>query len=94
MECLSLFKKHLKDKGHKVFAYSIDEDGKFVCATSKEHRTLRKTALVALEVCEETKTSLKNMAPINKCHALFDGRNIHLGVKEYNLTIDKKPNIF
>jgi len=93
-ECLSLFKNHLKEKGHKVFAYSIDEDGRFACATSKEHQTLRKAALVALEVCEETKKSLKNMAPTSKCLALSDGRNILLGVKEYNLTIDTKPNIF
>jgi hypothetical protein len=93
-ECITLFKKHLHDKGHKVFAYTIDEDGYYSCATSKEHQTLRKAALVALKRCEDTRISFPTKMSKNPCLSFSDGKKILVGVKEYNLTLDKKPNTF
>jgi hypothetical protein len=93
-ECLDIFKRHLDDKGHKVFAYSIDEDGNFACATSKEHQTLRKAAIVAIKKCEDHKKTMQGFTPKMPCLSLFDGKNILANAKDFNITLDKKPNVF
>jgi len=93
-ECLTLFKEHLDDKGHKVFAYSIDENGNFACATTKEHQTLRKAAIVAVKKCEDQKIFMQKLAPKAPCLSFFDGKNILVKAKDFNITLDKKPNIF
>jgi len=92
--CLSLFENHLQDKGHKVFAYSIDEEGNYACATSKEHQTLRKAALMAMQACEDKKVLLQNMAPQSPCLSFSDGKNILVKAKDFNITLDVKSNTF
>lgn len=93
-ECLVLFDTHMKDKGHKVFAYSVDEDGKYACGATREHQTLRKAALDALEKCKETKKYMGKKAPKHSCLAFSDGKNILVGVNDYNLTLHQKTNKF
>jgi len=93
-ECLSLFNTHLKDKGHKVFAYSVDEDGRFACGTSQEYQTLREAALIAIQRCEMKRTTMANKAPKHTCLSLSDGKKILLSDKDFNLKLQKKTNTF
>jgi len=91
-ECLSLFNIHIQDKGHKVFAYSVDEDGRFACATSKEHQTLRKAALIAIKQCETQRTTMGDKAPKHSCLSLCDGKKILVLARDFNLTLQQKRN--
>ncbi len=93
-ECLRLFDRHLKQKEHKVFAYSIDADGKYACGTTQAYQTLRQAALDAMQRCEEAKKSMGQDAPKHRCLPLSDGKKILAGVNDYNLTLHKKSNIF
>ncbi len=90
--CFVLFDTHMKDKGHKVFAYSVDEDGKYACGVTHKYQTLRQAALDAIERCEETKRSMGKEAPKHPCLPFSDGKNILAGVHDYNLTLHKKTN--
>jgi len=91
-ECLVLFNTHMQDKGHKVFAYSVDADGRYACGTTHEYQTLRQAALDALGKCEETKKSMGKEAPKHTCLPFSDGKNILAGAHDYNLTLHKKTN--
>ena len=91
-ECLSIFNTHLQDKGHKVFAYSIDEDGNYACGSTKEHQTLRTAAIVALKICEDKRIFMEEKAPTNPCLSFSTGRKILVSAKNYKLTLDKKIN--
>jgi len=93
-ECLVLFDTHMKDKGHKVFAYTVDEAGRYACGTTHEYQTLRQAALDALKRCEETKRSMGQEAPKHPCLSFSDGKNILANVHDYNLTLHKKTNKF
>ena len=91
-ECLSLFYTHLQDKGHKVFAYSVDEDGRYACGASKEHQTLRTAALAALKVCEEQRRFMKKKAPKNPCLSFCDGKKILANAEHFKIALHKKAN--
>ena len=91
-ECLSLFNTHLQDKGHKVFAYSVDEDGHYACGSSKEHQTLRTAAIIALKICEDKRSSMGNKAPKSTCLSYSDGRKILVNENNFELTLHKKIN--
>ncbi|MCF6243437.1 MAG: hypothetical protein L3J43_00180 [Sulfurovum sp.] len=91
-ECLSLFNTHLQDKGHKVFAYSVDEDGAFTCGVSREQQTLRQAAIIANKICEKQKISMNTKAPKHPCLSLSDGKKILVSAKDYNITLHQKTN--
>jgi len=93
-ECFTLFERHLQDKGHKAFAYSVDEDGKFACASSKEQQTLRTAGMIALKRCEEQKHSMGKNAPKNQCLTYSAGKKIYLSAKDYQLTLHPKNTTY
>jgi len=92
-KCIPLFQEHLHHRGHKVFAYSIDKEGQYACATAKEQETLRQAAIIALDKCEKKRTSMEKKAPKHRCLSLSDGRNILIGARDFNLTLNAKSNL-
>ena len=89
--CLDFYKKHLKDKGHRVFAYSIDADGKYACGKSKGGN-LVSVRLSALKFCERSKTRKRKKAPKNDCKIYSENKKILLNSDDYGISVAEKSN--
>lgn len=90
--CLPFFKDYLKDKGHKVFAYSLDADGKYACGKTYQHTTLIAAQNGAIKGCQDNKNQRGNMKPKSPCKHYAQGNKILLTQKDFGMVLVPKSN--
>lgn len=89
--CLPFYKKHLNDKGHKVFSYSIDSDGKYACGKSSGGN-LVSSRLKAIKACNRNKRKRGNKKPVSDCRIYAENKKILLNANDYGVTIAEKSD--
>jgi len=89
--CLPFFKDYLKDKGHKVFAYSLDVDGKYACGKTYSNATLVAAKKGAIKGCNDNKNKRAQKRPSSPCKLYAIGNEILLHAKDFG--IDALPKV-
>lgn len=92
--CLPFFKKHLSHKGHKTFAYALDEKGHVACAENSGSVDAKYAQKQTINSCEKYKKSQGKKAPLSPC-VLFSVNNTIVAkssdFKKALKTINNKP---
>ena len=84
--CLPFFKDYLNDKGHKVFAYSLDTDGKYACGKTYSNSTLVAAKKGAIKGCNNNKNKRGAKQPKNPCKLYAEGNKILLHAKDFGIS--------
>jgi len=83
--CLPFFKDYLKDKGHKVFGYSLDTDGKYACGKTYKNATLVAAQKGAIQGCKDNKNKRGKEKPKSPCKLYAKGNKILLTEKDFGI---------
>ncbi len=89
--CLVFYKGYLKDAEHRVFAYSLDPDGKYACGKSFGNN-LKSLKLSALKACNTNKKNRGLNAPKSECKVYAVNKEILLGASDFGVTITPKSD--
>ena len=84
--CLPFFKDYLNDKGHKVFAYSLDVDGKYACGKTYSNSTLIAAKKGAIQGCNDNKAKRGEKTPKSPCRLYAGGNKILLHAKDFGIS--------
>lgn len=90
--CFSFFKNYLKDEGHKVFAYSLDEDGKYACGKTYKNSTLLTAREVAIKGCQNNKAKRGENRPESPCRLYAEGNKILLKAEDFKIKLEPKSD--
>jgi ankyrin repeat protein len=82
-KCLPFFKKYLAKKAHKAFAYSLDDNGKYVCGEFSGATLLTAAKRSAIAACQRNR-------PKNECKIYAENNKIVLSPSDFNVKIIKK----
>jgi len=83
--CLPFFKDYLNDKGHKVFAYSLDSDGKYACGKTYRNATLVAAKIGAIKGCNDNKAKRGKKKSKSPCKLYAEGNKILLNAKDFGM---------
>ena len=89
--CLAFYKKSLKDKGHRVFAYSMDADGKYACGKSAGGNLIS-VRLSALKACKRNVAKRGSKKPKSECRIYAENKKILLSAEDYGVTVAAKED--
>ncbi len=90
--CLPFFKKYLKENGHKVFAYSLDGDGKYACGKSTKSAVLKIAEKNSLNACKKNKNKRGENRPKSPCKPYAHGNKIILKSSDFGITLTAKSD--
>jgi len=84
--CFPFFKDYLNDKGHKVFAYSLDSDGKYACGKTYSNSTLVAAKRGAIKGCNDNKNKRGKKKPKSPCRLYAKGNQVLLNAKDFGIS--------
>jgi ankyrin repeat protein len=88
--CLPFFKDYLNDKGHKVFSYALDENGKYACGKTYQNQTLLIARNGAIDGCKTNKAKRGKNKPKSPCKIYAEGNKILFTAKDLGFKIEEK----
>ena len=92
--CLPFFtKNYLEAKGHKSFAYSVDENGNYACGYAYENQTKNISQKRAIASCEENKIKRGDKKPISPCKVYATAHKILLNLNDFGITNTAKKKV-
>jgi len=90
--CLPFFKKYLEKKGHKAFAYSLDDDGKYACGESSGNGVLISAKRTSIVACQRNKGERGKNKPKSECKVYSQNNKILLAAKDFNVKSIEKSD--
>jgi len=89
--CMPFFKAYLKDKGHKVFGYSVESSTKYACGKAYDNATRISAKKGALRACEDNRNQRGKEKPSSPCRLYAEGNKILLHTQDFNMSKPSKP---
>lgn len=83
--CFPFFRDYLNDEGHKVFAYSLDVDGKYACGKTYRNATLVAAKKGAIKACNDNKNKRGEKKPKSPCKLYAVGNKILLQANDFGI---------
>ena len=83
--CYPYFKKFLKAKEHKSFAYSVDIDGNYACGYSYQNQTDKISKRKAIESCQDNKLKRGKKTPTSACKVYMTNKKVLLQASDFGI---------
>jgi len=94
-DCLPFFtKKYLDAKGHKSFAYSIDQNGNYACGYAYKNQSEKISKKTAIDACKRNKLKRGDKTPKSACKVFATNKTILLSANDFGIKIEPKQDIF